>query len=222
MTAEYPAEPWHLVGQLHASVFLVPLAEVQEALTDAPSRGLPPGVHLVRLGGRCVVATAWVDYQPGGVLHYRELMSTLLVRSRWRLLPTITHIWVDSEQSRDGGKALWGIPKQLADFDFSDDSAEPAPAPARGRDFTAADESGAIAAGTIRPRRRLPVRVPVRFRVVQRLHGRAKVTPVRSRAGLGVAAATFTANPAGPLAFLAGRRPILTLTMHDFDMSFGG
>ena len=52
------------------------------------------------------------------MLSYRELMTTVLVRRGLRVLPTITHIWVDSETSRDGGRALWGIPKGLASFVF--------------------------------------------------------------------------------------------------------
>jgi hypothetical protein len=57
--------------------------------------------------------------------------------------------------------------------------------------------------------------------VVQTLDGRAKVTPVRSRSRLGLSRATFVADPSGPLAFLAGRRPLLTLTVGDFRMRFG-
>ncbi|SDI75860.1 Acetoacetate decarboxylase (ADC) [Frankineae bacterium MT45] len=222
MSSEYPPEPWHLAGQLHTSVFLVPFADVIAMLPGAPSQGLPPGTRLIRLGGKCIVGTAWVNYEPGGVLHYRELMSTVLVRSGWRLLPSITHIWVDSEASRAGGRALWGIPKHLADFYFSDDAASPGSTRTRVREFTAAEQSGAIASGTVRGRRRLPWRLPVRFRVVQRLNGRAKITPVRSRATLGLSSATFQADARGSLGFLAGRKPLLTLTMHDFDMTFGG
>ncbi len=198
----YPPEPWHLRGQLHASAFLVPLADVPVEL--------PPGCVPVRVGGRGVVGTAWVSYEPGGVLSYREVMATLLVRCGWRLLPTIVAIWVDSEASRDGGRALWGIPKELATFDV------------RGGDFAARDEKGPIATGTVRPRFRLPGRAPVGFSVVQWLDGAARVSPVRTRAGVALSAATFDADPAGPLGFLAGRRPLASFSLQDFDMRFGG
>ena len=103
MNATYPPEPWHLRGQLHGSLFAVPLADVPV--------DLPPGCRPVHVGGKGVVGAVWVSYEPGGVLSYRELMTTLLVRRGLRLMPTITHIWVDSVASRDGGRALWGIPK---------------------------------------------------------------------------------------------------------------
>ncbi len=197
MSAAYPAPPWRLRGDLHTSVFLVPLAGVPV--------DLPPGWRPLRLGRFGLVGTAWVSYRPGGVLVYDELMSTLLVRRGWRVLPTITHIWVDSPASRDGGRELWGIPKQLAEFGS----------------FLATINDGPLAAGSVRPRITLPWRLPFGFSVVQRLAGSAKVTPVRLRARVGLSRSTFAADPGGPLAFLAGRRALLSFSVFDFRMIFG-
>jgi hypothetical protein len=157
-----------------------------------------------------IVGTAWVVYEPGGVLSYRELMATVLVRRGWRVMPTIVRIWVDSETSRDGGRALWGIPKELAAFDVD------------GADFSAEDGNGSVATGTVRPVATLPLVTPASFRIVQRLAGQAKVSRVRSRGRLAVSRARFTADPGGPLAFLSGRRPLVTFSLRDFRMSFGG
>lgn len=198
----YPPEPWDLRGQLYASAFLVPAHEINVEL--------PPGCSLVRVAGRVVVGAVWVSYEPGGVLSYRELMTTVLVRRGLRVLPTITHIWVDSEASRDGGRALWGIPKELASFDFD------------GAHFAARDDAGPLARGTVHPRRALPLRLPVRFRVVQTLKGTAKVSPVRSTASVAVAQGRFEADPSGPLAFLSGRTPLASFALGDFRMNFGG
>lgn len=197
----YPDEPWDLRGQLHASAFLVPLADVPV--------DLPPRCRPVRLGRFGVVGTAWVSYEPGGVLSYREVMATLLVRRGWRVLPTIVRIWVDSEQSRDGGRALWGIPKDLASFDFDGDRR------------SARDEKGPIAEGRVRPLLRLPGRWPASFSVVQWLGGAAKVSPVRSRAAVSIDRAVLDADPNGPLGFLAGHRALLSFSLRDFRMSFG-
>ncbi|PZS15542.1 MAG: acetoacetate decarboxylase [Pseudonocardiales bacterium] len=201
MTGAYPPEPWRLRGHLHTSIFLV-------RIDDVPVE-VPPGWRPMRLGRYGVVGTAWVSYLPGGVLAYDELMSTLLVRRGARLLPTITHIWVDSAASRDGGRALWAIPKQLATF-------------ARGGGtFLASDDHGTIAAGAVVPRVSMPGLVPFSFHVVQRLGGSAKVTPVRARARVGLSRATFDADPNGPLAFLAQRHPVLSFSLRDFRMTFG-
>lgn len=199
--AGYPPEPWDLRGQLYGSLFVVPLADIPV--------DLPPGCRPIRIGDKGVVGAVWVSYEPGGVLSYRELMTTLLVRRGWRLLPTITHIWVDSVTSRDGGRALWGIPKGLASFVFD------------GTNFSARDDEGPLATGSVRPRLRLPGRWPVRFNIVQWLDGRAKLSPVRSSASVALSRAAFEADPSGPLAFLAGRRPVVSFTLSDFRMSFG-
>lgn len=200
--SSYPPEPWSLRGQLHTSAFLVPL-------TAVPA-DVPPGCRPVRIGRYGVVGTAWVSYEPGGDLQYRELMATLLVRRGRRIMPTVTHIWVDSEPSRDGGRALWGIPKELAEFRFTRTH------------FGADDARGPIATGQVRRLLGLPGRWPLRFRVVQRLHGGAKQSPVRATGRLALARARFAAHPSGPLGFLAGRRPLVSFTVADFRMEFGG
>ncbi len=197
----YPPEPWDLRGQLHASAFLVPLADVPVELA--------PGCRPVRIGTRGIVGTAWVEYEPGGVLSYREIMATLLVRHGWRLMPTIVRIWVDSEQSRDGGRALWGIPKDLASFEFA------------GGRLSARDEQGGIATGTVRVRFTLPRRWPVAFSVVQWLDGAAKVSPIHSTATISLSTTTFDPDPVGPLSFLVGQRPWLSFSLRHFRMSFG-
>jgi hypothetical protein len=197
----YPPEPWQLRGQAHVSTHLVPLSDVPV--------DLPPGCRPIRIGRFGIVGTAWVSYEPGGVLSYREFMATLLVRRGWRIMPTIVRIWVDSETSRDGGRALWGIPKDLASFEFD------------GTRLSAWDEKGGIAEGTVRTRFTLPRRWPSAFSIVQWLDGAAKVSPVRSRSALAVSSATLDPDPTGPLAFLVGRRPLLSFTVRDFEMSFG-
>jgi hypothetical protein len=142
-------------------------------------------------------------------MQYRELMATLLVRKGSRIMPTITHIWVDSPASLAGGRELWGIPKELATFDFA------------GASLAARDDLGPLAHGTVSPILALPGRWPSGFRVAQWLGGKPKFSPVRSRSAVELSRATFEADPSGPLAFLAGRKPIASFTLRDFEMSFG-
>ena len=197
----YPPEPWDLRGQLHASAFLVPFHEIP---VDVPA-----GCQPIRLGKHGIVGVAWVNYEPGGVMQYRELMTTLLVRHGRQVMPTITHIWVDSAASRDGGRALWGIPKELAEFEFEGDA------------LAARDADGPLARGTVTRVFALPGQWPSGFRVAQWLGGKAKFSPVRSRSRLELSKATFHADPTGPLAFLAGRKPLASFTLRDFRMTFG-
>jgi hypothetical protein len=172
--------------------------------------GLAATVRPVTVGGHAIVGTAWVDYEPGGVLSYRELLSAVLVHERNRPHVTIVDIWVDSPASRDGGRELWGIPKELADLEIG--------SPAAGMVRAAA---GGIAEARISLGRPLPGRWPTRLSVAQWLRGRVEVTPVRGRAGIRLATATWRVAPDGPLAYLSGRRPWLTVALRDFRMVFG-
>lgn len=246
----YPPEPWHLQGEMVVSMWRLP-----QALLPQPPDGLPPGVRPWTMGGSGLVGAAWVDYQPGGTLEYRELLAAVLTRHRGRPVVTISHIWVDSETSRDGGRALWGIPKDLATLTFTPDhftattptatnpgatnppAAGPAAADAGAMDLAAMDLGGAdlaagastvddsavegIASATVVLGMRLPGRWPIRFRVAQTLDGRPIVSPIRVTAGIRRASAQWTMAKSGPLGFLAGRRPTLTLALTDFRMLFG-
>lgn len=190
----FPPEPWDLHGQAVASVFLVPVHDLPEP---------PPGTRVVTVAGRAVVTAAFFRYEEPSPLTYDEVMATVLVRQGLRLRVWITHIWVDSPASRDGGRALWAIPKDLLRF-----RVEPG--------ATYVGEGVASAALTpVRPLARLPLG----FRIAQERDGAALVSPVRGsiRAGTARAAWRFT----GPLAHLAGRRPLLTVVARRFHLVFG-
>jgi hypothetical protein len=206
----YPPEPWHLRGQMYLSVFLIPRR-------DMPA--LPPvlaaAVRPLTVGGRVAVGGAWVSYEPGGVLHYKELLSAVLVHERGRPRVSITDIWVDSVASREGGRRLWGIPKELAGFRIDADT-EPLV------DATISTPDGvSFGSALVRLKRRLPGRFPLGFTVAQQLGEQVRRTPVRGRAGLRTASAAWRPEPDGPLGYLAGHRPLLSLAITDFWLVFG-
>jgi len=132
----FPSPPWSLTAQMWLSVF---------AVRDSGRPDRPAGVY----------GAAFVDYQEDGVLAYHELLVARLHDAARRRV-RITDIWVDSVVSRDGGRALWAIPKQLAD---------------------------------------LPLRTSGR--------------------------GTWRFDPAGPLAFLHGRRPVVSFLVRDARLRFG-
>ncbi|MEO3820887.1 acetoacetate decarboxylase family protein [Plantactinospora sp. B24E8] len=211
----YPPEPWRLRGRMYVSVWALRRAELPR-LPEGLARVFRP----VTLAGRGLVGAAWVVYKPGGPLHYRELLSALLVRAGLRPRVSITHIWVDSVASRDGGRELWGIPKELAELEIGDDGPTTGTV-VEGVIASARTPTGPIAGALIRTGRRLPGRWLVRFRVAQLLGGRLRTTRVGCRTTVGTAAATWDIDPAGALAHLAGRRPLFTLALPHFRMVFG-
>lgn len=194
----YPAEPWDLHGHAYVGTWLVPRAHL-----PAPHS---PESKPVTIFGRGIVGAAFFVYEEPSPLTYDEIMATVLVRHGWRLRVSITHIWVNSPASRDGGRELWAIPKQLADFDVSPHSS-----------YTARG-IGSLRLGRVR---RLPWLLPAGFRIAQDRAGTLLVSPVTGRMRFGIARARWSFVADGPLAFLSGRRPVLTIAVHPFRLLFG-
>ncbi len=198
MTA-YPPQPWHLVADARVSVWRVPVA-------DLPAVAAEPLV----IAGHASVFTAWIDYTPPGQLAYHELLAAVAVKGR-RVSCSITEIWVDSEVSLQGGRDLWAIPKDLATLDFTS-----------GRTFTAtaATADDWIATAAFTGRAGLPVRLPTSFDVVQARAGLLR-TPVGAKVRPRPASADWSFNPAGPLGYLASRRPVTSLELPASELRFG-
>ncbi len=198
MDVEYPPEPWDLHGHGCVSLWTVRVG-------DLPA--LPDGVRPVTAFGRALVTTAFVDYLPGSLLPYRELLAAVLVRRGARPGLSITHIWVDSPQSKAGGRELWGIPKELADLTI-------VPAPAF--------EATAVGVGEARHTsygRGVPL--PIAGSVFQALDGELVRTPVRASGRGRFAGVRWRTAPDGPLGWLNGRKPFLGLSVISFRMRFG-
>ncbi|MFI1444460.1 acetoacetate decarboxylase family protein [Streptomyces fructofermentans] len=200
----YPEEPWQLAGQMYLSLWTPPRGE------------LPPvaeGTRPVTVAGRGLVGAAWVVYENDSVLHYNELLRAVLVRDGARPRVCITDIWVDSAASMAGGRALWGIPKEMAVFDVER---------AQEASFAAKAQDGPLATGRFTERRRLPGTWPLRYRLTQTLDGRPKTSPVRSRGVVRLARAQWRVPENSPLGPLTRRSPFVSLALRDFTLRFGG
>jgi acetoacetate decarboxylase len=186
-------------GQLWLSLF-----RVREG--DHPDR--EPGVYGVAL----------VSYEDPSPLTYSEL----LVARRLQGKVNIVDIWVDSADSRDGGRELWAIPKGLCDFTRRTEgglvqrttwetSLEGAPiASARFTDVSTAGLRTPFKGATLQTR---PESHPqAGDEVVAHLSGSAKTLPAHG---------SWSFHPDGPLGWLAGKRSLASARMADFEMSFG-
>lgn len=102
----YPPPPWRLRGRAFAAAWLVRDLE-------AP---IPSGWAPLKLGPFHLLGAVWAGYGLGGDLSYRELALGLVVRKGAALAVTLPWVWVDSQASQAGGRALWAIPKDMAAF----------------------------------------------------------------------------------------------------------
>ena len=198
MSNPYPPSPWDLTGHSYAGVWLLP-----KRLAPPPHSA---STKAITIFGRTIVVAAFFVYEEPSPLTYDEIMSTVLVRDGWKLRVSITHIWVNSEASLAGGRELWAIPKDLADFDVAPHSSY------------AAQGIGSLSVQRVR---RLPFRAPAAFSSAQDRDGNLLVTPVSGRVRLGLAKARWSFAAEGPIGFLAGRKPLLTLVTKPFHLIFG-
>lgn len=197
----FPPAPWQMRGQLWLSVF-----RVKRRVDDRH----PAGVYGVAL----------VDYQPDSPLTYHELLVARAVGTGRSRRVSITDIWVDSPDSRDGGRALWAIPKELSAFTHR----ERHWGPVARADWAATEHGHPIVRARFVDASRVAPRLPFRGGTWQPPvdeHARPVTADLRgsSRALPCFASWEFDSN--GPLGWLADRRPLLSARMADFTMSFG-
>ncbi|GGV63219.1 MULTISPECIES: acetoacetate decarboxylase family protein [Streptomyces] len=217
MPVPYPPEPWHLCGDMHAALWLLPGSVL-------PPWTVPEEVRPLSVGGRRALVTFWVDYRADGDLAYRELLITLVVRHGRTVAATAVQAWVDDERSMAGGRRLWAIPKQLADLRFETPVGSGHRRAALHARVTPrrAGRREPAATALCRELLRLPVRLPLRAHLLQRrddgttcrvpLHvvGRPSWTRVRWRV-----------DPHGPLGYLSGRKPVAAVSLRDFRFTVG-
>jgi acetoacetate decarboxylase len=136
----YPEPPWHLQGEMIV---------------------VPARVHPRQIGGVLLA-----DYR-AGILSYRELIVFSRATTRGMV---VSHIYVDSPESMRGGIEIWGLPKELAEFDYD------------GRTFTARQGENTLLRARIRRRSGfVPLVIP---------------TPITSHAGDTIGRAKIKAAPA--------------------------
>lgn len=206
----YPPAPWYLDGDFQVSVFRLPRTLLPDVMF-----GVVPADHtVVEVGGKVTLGVAFVHYTDGGVLAYEELLVALVVRSGGRIRYTIPQIWVSSEESMHGGRALWGIPKQQATFGRG----------TVGRSIRTTMTVDSDVVATLEATRRgpmLPGTMKVRLPTAQLLDGRRTLARNLVVGEVGMITATWSFAADGPLGHLAGRTPVVSSMIRNASVNFG-
>jgi hypothetical protein len=110
----YPPAPWKLKG-----ICLVTLHLVE---TRRARPFLPPELNIVSvLPGRTLGGVFLASYGPGSMIEYNELtILPALARYQNKRGFWISHIYVDDTGSLAGGREIWGVPKELAQFTWEE------------------------------------------------------------------------------------------------------
>ncbi|MGG6294351.1 acetoacetate decarboxylase family protein [Leptolyngbya sp. AN02str] len=108
----YPQAPWLLQGHAFQTIQLFD--------GDRVRAGIPSELEIVSpIPGKTLGGIYFASYTQGSVLQYNELIVvSAFVRKGANIGAWISHIYVDHPDSVAGGRDIWGLPKELAQFDW--------------------------------------------------------------------------------------------------------
>ncbi|WP_315791278.1 acetoacetate decarboxylase family protein [Fischerella sp. JS2] len=112
----YPAAPWTLKGYALLTSHLLDVNRVRHLIPkELEIKTVWPGKTL---GG---VYLSY--YSSESVLEYSELIVVpATVSYQGKVGSWVSHIYVDNPDSVAGGREIWGLPKELADFTWENDN----------------------------------------------------------------------------------------------------
>ena len=112
----YPQAPWILQGYAFQTLQLLD--------TERVRRFIPAELDIISVfPGKTVGGVYLSRYGAGSVLEYSELIVISGIHSyQGKFGGWVTHIYVDNPDSVAGGREIWGLPKELAEFTWTDNS----------------------------------------------------------------------------------------------------
>ncbi|BAY36881.1 hypothetical protein NIES2111_12150 [Nostoc sp. NIES-2111] len=112
---QYPPAPWTLKGYAIQTLHLVDIDQVRSLI--------PPELNLFSLWPGKAIASVYLSYYSSdSVMEYSELIVALAVTADKGFGGWISHIYVDNENSVAGGREIWGLPKEYAQFTWQEKS----------------------------------------------------------------------------------------------------
>lgn len=111
----YPEAPWTLDGKGIQAVFLTKIRKIKHLIpTDLTPVTVFPGYTLTMISAG--------NYTKKSSLIYNEMIvCPALVKNNDKVGFWISHIYVDNIQSQKGGKDIWKLNKELADFEWKNE-----------------------------------------------------------------------------------------------------
>ncbi|BAZ02299.1 hypothetical protein NIES37_63110 [Tolypothrix tenuis PCC 7101] len=112
----YPQAPWILQGEAVQTLHLVNVEQVRSLV--------PLELDIISVWPGKTVASVYLSYYgSNSVLEYSELIVVPAVVSyQGKIGGWISHIYVDHVDSVAGGREIWGLPKELADFEWQENN----------------------------------------------------------------------------------------------------
>ncbi|MBW4649069.1 MAG: acetoacetate decarboxylase family protein [Kastovskya adunca ATA6-11-RM4] len=111
----YPQAPWTLKGYALQTVHLIDVADARPLI--------PPELDIVSVfPGKTIGGVYLSYYGQSPVMEYSELIvAPGMVSHSGKVGGWVSHIYVDNPDSVAGGREIWGLPKEMADFTWERD-----------------------------------------------------------------------------------------------------
>ncbi|MBE9052914.1 acetoacetate decarboxylase family protein [Nostocales cyanobacterium LEGE 11386] len=118
----YPSAPWTLVGEAIQTLHLVNIDQVRSPTVGRSLSLVPTELNIISIWpGKTLGGIYLARYKSGSVLQYNELIVVpAVVFYQGKIGVWISHIYVDNADSVAGGREIWGLPKELADFTWEE------------------------------------------------------------------------------------------------------
>ena len=203
MENRYTPAPWTIRAEMHGAMLKMPPGSIPEEL-------LPPGITVLRRDGSAMLGAVWWDYRQGGTLVYREFLVSTMSRNPG--VGTVLRIWVDSVQSMVGGRELWYMPKELAEFTFEHDPGFSATMRIGGRE---------VVSYRFTPRWTIPARMPAKIATIQEADGTVRRTQAKFRFRFQTGRGKLLIPADSEVAFLRQGKPIRHVAMLNVTGRFG-
>ncbi|HCF26945.1 MAG TPA: acetoacetate decarboxylase [Cyanobacteria bacterium UBA11049] len=112
----YPQSPWTLQGYAFQTLHLLDIDRVRSLI--------PPELNIISVfPGKTLGGVYLSYYGQGSVLEYSELIVIAAVLNyKGKFGGWVSHIYVDNSDSVAGGREIWGLPKEMADFTWEHDN----------------------------------------------------------------------------------------------------
>lgn len=112
----YPQTPWTLQGYALVTLQVIDINRVRPLI--------PSELKIISVFPGKTLGTVYFSYyEPGSVLEYSELIVVpALVSYGGKFGGWVSHIYVDNPDSVAGGREIWGLPKELAEFTWEQEN----------------------------------------------------------------------------------------------------
>ncbi|MBH8574171.1 acetoacetate decarboxylase family protein [Nostocaceae cyanobacterium CENA369] len=110
----YPPTPWTLQGYAIQTLHIVNIERSRHLI--------PAEFDIISVWPGKTLASVYLSYySSGSVLEYSELIvAPALVSYQGKIGGWVSHIYVDDLDSVAGGREIWGLPKELAEFTWQE------------------------------------------------------------------------------------------------------